>query len=551
MLQQLGRITRVLRALGLTSCLALAALASGQTLTGEAADLLARAQGAASSALLRYDQHFPDQSEWRTALDLGRRAAQLAPDHPAPQRFLAQSYGTVQWHSRAWDAWQAYISLGGAVDAQAALRLVETARALGISAFDAGRRADALPYLEAVIRYAPGDLAASARLAQWHTERGEHEQALRYLSPLDAAGDGFDVFSDDVRRRARHGDAAVDAFEAGLAAQGRGLVDEALARYRDAVSAAPGFDEAWRALGDVSLALGQYAAAAEAYETVLVLLPDDSAASAGLARAAAGLAALAPPPDLAEPPAAPPAPPPPDLAEAPAPPVPPAPPAPEPTPELEPAPEPAPEPEPAPAPPAPEPEPEPSVAPTPQPEPSPAPAPLEPPPAPAGLGHAVVLDARIVHRSADEGGSGAFTFVAAPGLTRDLSGYVGGSLRVRVEVLDAPSDAPVRYQVCLVSADTTIAPACSDGSSLVLGPEGTFESVQPLAALSGSERIDWSRGITSVMLIVRDESGAPVDDRFFNVAAQRSDIDLDRYYPRTVRVQAVLVAPGSSFGGWR
>ena len=553
MLPHLERAFRVARVLALSTWLVALGATSAQALPDEAADLLTRAQSAASSALLRYEQHFPDQPEWRTALDLGRRAAQLAPDHPAPQRFLAQAYGTVQWNIRAWNAWQAYIELGGSVDAQAAVRLVSVARSLGITSFDAGRRAEALPYLETVVRYAPGDLAANARLAQWYAERGEPDRALPYLDVLDAAGDDFDTFADDVRRRARHGDAAADAFAAARSAQEGGLPAEAVSRFREAVTTAPDFDEAWRALGEQALALGRFEEAQEAFERTLALRPEDPAASAGLARAAAGIAAQAAPPTVAEAPA------PPAPAPTPEPPAPPPPTEPQPVPEPAPEPQPEPEPEPTPtpaepvvpAPPAaPETPPDPEPTPTPAPSPPPAPEPTPPPAPPPAAGQVLALDTRIVHRAANAGGSGAFTFVDAPELGRDLSAYAGGSLHVRVEVIDAPSDDPVRYQVCLVPFDIAIAPACSDASRLLLGPSGAFEIVQPLTTLSGSDRIEWRRGITSVMLIVRDEGGTPIDERSIVVDGERREIDLARYYPRTVRVQAVLVAPGASFAGW-
>jgi hypothetical protein len=140
--------------------------------------------------------------------------------------------------------------------------------------------------------------------------------------------------------------------------------------------------------------------------------------------------------------------------------------------------------------------------------------------------------------------------VNTPPLARDLSGYVGGSLHVRVEALAGPSDAPVQYQLCLVPFDIAIAPACSDAGALVLGPSGASVSAQSLSGLSGSDRIDWANGIASVMLIMRDESGTPLDEQALTAAGERRQIDLERYYPRTLRVQAVLVPPGAAFAGW-
>jgi hypothetical protein len=126
------RIALLARVLSFALCVAVTAAAGAQALPDDARGARARAERCLERPpALR--QHFPDQPEWREALDLGRDAARLAPEHPAPQRFLAQAYGTVQWNSRAWDAWQAYLELGGSIDAQAATRLVSVARSLGVA----------------------------------------------------------------------------------------------------------------------------------------------------------------------------------------------------------------------------------------------------------------------------------------------------------------------------------------------------------------------------------------------------------------------------------
>ena len=562
MLPHLERAFRAARVLMLATWLVAFGATSAQALPDEAADLLTRAQSAASSALLRYDQHFPDQPEWRTALDLGRRAARLAPDHPAPQRFLAQAYGTVQWNIRAWNAWQAYIDLGGSVDAQAAVRLVNVARSLGIASFDAGRRAEALPYLETVVRYAPGDVAANARLARWYADQGEPERALPYLTALDAVGDEFDAFSDDVRRRARHGDAAADAFAAALAAQALGQTAQAITLYREAGAAAPDFAEAWRGLGGQALALGRFDEAQEAYEQVLALQPGDTAASEGLARAAAGVAAQAVPPAVAEAPAPTPEPAPVPEPEPPQPPAQPTEPSalsdPEPPPpEQQPA-----DPQPPLATPPPE-EDEPSTEvspPTPAEEPQPAdvpatpaaPVPMpspEPAEVPVGAEQLVALNTQIAHRAASAGGSGAITSVDTPALARDLTAYARGTLELRVRVVAAPTDASVHYQVCLVPFSAAVAPACSAPDDLILDGSGDRVATLDLSGFGGGEMIAWREGIKSVMLVLRDTQGRPLDERALTIA-ERREVDLDRYFPTTVHVQAVLVAPGSRFTGW-
>jgi hypothetical protein len=119
-----------------------------------------------------------------------------------------------------------------------------------------------------------------------------------------------------------------------------------------------------------------------------------------------------------------------------------------------------------------------------------------------------------------------------------------------LQVLSKPSGQPIRYQLCLVPVDITIPPACSDPSLLGFSESGTVEASQPLASLSGADRIPWQRGITSVMLVVRDPGNTPVDERSFAASGDRTDFDMGDYYPMTVRYQAMVVPAGASFPGW-
>jgi len=507
-----------LLAVALVVTLAWCGSTAAQALPSEAAEALERAQRLAANAHLMYEQHFPDQPLWRDALAAGRDAAVLAPDAPAPYRFLGQAYTTVQWYSRAWTAWQAYLDRGGTVDAQVERQLVQVASWLGISTYDGGRRADALPYLETVIRYAPDDIGANERLARWHLGRGGLEEALVFLEVLATQTDEYDDLLTSVRQRVRFGPAAGDAYEAGVDARRAGRSEEALDQLTLATSQAPDFTAAWQALADLQLDLERFEDAIESYERVLALAPD-AAVDAELARARQGLAATEQPEPVED-----------AVAIAP------------PPPEPAPAPTPAPAPEPAPAPtPAPAPEPEP--APTPAPEPTPSPP-------TASDGPVLVIDRQLEHRAAGTGGSGAFTFVSTPDLQRDLRRYATGTLHQRLDVLSKPSDEFVRYQLCLVPVDITVAPACSDAARLAFSDAGTLVTDQPVASLSGAGRIAWSSGVTSVMLVVRDASGTPVDDRSFAAAGDRTSFEMSDFYPMTVRYQAMLVPAGASFPGW-
>ena len=147
--------------------------------------------------------------------------------------------------------------------------------------------------------------------------------------------------------------------------------------------------------------------------------------------------------------------------------------------------------------------------------------------------------------------SGAVSFFkSASNLSQDLQApvdYAGGTLYQRAEVLEKASGDPVRLQFCLVpNDDISVKPACSDASSLSFSSTGTVESKQSLTSLSQYGAIDWSRGVSNLMIIVKDANGNPVDLGY----ADFSEEDLARYYPLKIRYSAVLVPAGGSFPGW-
>lgn len=258
----------------------------GQTLPDDAATELANAQRIAAEAMVAYDRHVPDRPLWREALAAGRAAANAAPDHPAPRRFLAQAYLQVGWYARSWTAWQAYLGAGGALDAVAERQLLEVASWMGSRLFDQGDRAGALPYLQAVIDIAPDDLGANARLARYYLDGGRQLEALPYL---EALGDRAPEFGDDlarVRRIDRFGSVAAGAYDSGVEAAGRRDDAEAVRRFRAAVGAAPDFVDAWRGLGASLAVLGRAEEADAAHARVLELDPDDVDAMVGRALSA-------------------------------------------------------------------------------------------------------------------------------------------------------------------------------------------------------------------------------------------------------------------------
>jgi tetratricopeptide (TPR) repeat protein len=170
--------------------------------------------------------------------------------------------------------------------------------------------------------------------------------------------------------------------------------------------------------------------------------------------------------------------------------------------------------------------------------------------APSGGGPVVLLDINYTHKKPDEGGSGAFSFFKSPpNLSGDISNFASGTVYQRVEVLSKPSDRPVNYQICLVNGDDiSVGPACSNLGALTFSSPGTYEAEQSVTAFSNYGSLSWERGLTEVMLVLKDENGNSLDDRYSYATSEA--LDLDQYYPMEVRYTAILVPEGSSFPGW-
>ena len=113
--------------------------------------------------------------------------------------------------------------------------------------------------------------------------------------------------------------------------------------------------------------------------------------------------------------------------------------------------------------------------------------------------------------------------------------------------MSKPSDEVIYYQLCLVpNDDISVKPACSRASGLTLTQEGVYEFTQPLSSFYEYYNIDWSRGISNLMVILRDKDGHTID----TVLAERKGKNLESYFPMQVKHDVVLVPSGSVFAGW-
>lgn len=192
--------------------------------------------------------------------------------------------------------------------------------------------------------------------------------------------------------------------------------------------------------------------------------------------------------------------------------------------------------------------PAPTPAPTPIPTPTPTPAPRP------STGQISLFDGSLTATSVADGGQGAFVFLdpstlagAAVAAATDVA---SGALHVRVDVSAQPSTEPAQLQVCLVPADTTVvSPPCTDSTRLVVRGSGTVSATFPMQSLASDELIDWTKGLSRLLLVLRDDASRPLDERYTR-AADGTPIDLSPYYPMTLRLRVVLVPVGGAFAGW-
>ncbi|HRQ10483.1 MAG TPA: hypothetical protein PLG36_05625, partial [Trueperaceae bacterium] len=152
------------------------------------------------------------------------------------------------------------------------------------------------------------------------------------------------------------------------------------------------------------------------------------------------------------------------------------------------------------------------------------------------------------------GGQGAFVFLdptaAAGEAVARAGGIADGSLHVRVDVSSKPSSKPVQLQLCLVPGDLSVtSPPCTDATKMVVTGTGTVNATFQMASLSSGEGVDWSKGLSRLLLVLRDDASRPLDERYTRTP-DGTPIDLTPYYPMTLRLRLALVPAGGSFSGW-
>jgi hypothetical protein len=125
-----------------------------------------------------------------------------------------------------------------------------------------------------------------------------------------------------------------------------------------------------------------------------------------------------------------------------------------------------------------------------------------------------------------------FTAELKPGIPTDLRApinYANGSVHVALEMIESPSATDGLYNICLENS--------SDVACLPYVPykgKGKYEDNPKFSTFWQNEKVDWTKGVSKVSLIIKDKSEGK---------AQGSTT----FYPYTAHVILTVVAEGSTF----
>ena len=247
----------------------------------EAQEVLSQANFAASQALATYNVQFLDKPLWQDALSKGVQARDMAPNHPAPYRFLAEAYGHVNLYDSAWEAWEAYQQRGGTMDAQVRQEIAEIGDWLGYNSFSSGNYEGALRYYEVVVSLEPQREEALLNLGLSYLETGNREAALPVLQTLNETFPGNTLYQEYLTGAQNGAVSSVDAgtqFYDGIDLYYSGNIDQAWLAFSAAANSNPDYLDAFVWAGRTALELGQPEDAISYWQRATELDPGDDGA---------------------------------------------------------------------------------------------------------------------------------------------------------------------------------------------------------------------------------------------------------------------------------
>lgn len=233
-----------------------------------AREALSEGRDAMREALATYGAQYPDRALWQEAFRHGRRAAELAPEHSEPLRFLAEAYSRANWFGPAWNAWLDYLDRGHLLDAEATPLFTEVGAQQGYNYYRQGLLEEAASVYRRIIDEVPFDLEAHTWLGRLLMEMGKPEQAISYWRTVvdrNPNDERAEYFLELARDQATWGAEAVTAFREGVGFYERGALEQARERFARAASLNEDYAEAWAWLGRVAFERGNYAEAETFY----------------------------------------------------------------------------------------------------------------------------------------------------------------------------------------------------------------------------------------------------------------------------------------------
>jgi tetratricopeptide (TPR) repeat protein len=250
----------------------------------DAASLLEQAERAAGQAKTAYASYNVDQPHWKDAMRLGEEAYKLEPNNPEITLFLAQTYSSVNWFSRAWDKWTHYLRLSSFEQAPEEIRyqFAEVGNELGFARYQSNDLTGALEFYNKVNDHVP-DYAETLRwLGRIYLELGQPDKAQPYwqrVTELDPDDQSASYYVKIIDEQLRVGPEASSMFQAGIKAYDEGKLPEALQAFEWAATANPTFKEAYVWAARTSFELGESDLSAQYWQKVLALDPSDERAA--------------------------------------------------------------------------------------------------------------------------------------------------------------------------------------------------------------------------------------------------------------------------------
>lgn len=261
----------------ITRALLLATLVLAGALA-QTADLLVQARALVQQALAAEVVRSPDQPLWAEALSLARQAHAQDPNDPEALVLLAETYGHVGWHIRAWESWRRYLALVSELFPDELQQATAAGHQLAFYRYRAGDLEQALAYYQAVLALNPDDLQSHIWLGRIYLELGQPHQAephWREVLRRNPRDERAAYFLGLIERHTDLGPAP-PAFFRGLTLYQQGEHFQARLAFIEATETDPDHADSWAWLGRTRYEQQSYHLAAIAYQRALALEPDNA-----------------------------------------------------------------------------------------------------------------------------------------------------------------------------------------------------------------------------------------------------------------------------------